>query len=279
MFKTPIDYINELIHHLMTDIANAAFSWLQIYLFTPTDLAEYEYVSEAYQIVFMLAVTIGGVFFVFNMFKLIMEKVGGYSQRNVQEVIVRTFLGGTLALLAPFLLKDVLLPLNNAIVLLFINKGINVEIFSRFVAVPGAGATALLLAGLAMAIIFLLLAIQYIIRTVEILILFIMSPLAAWSIINEDMNIWSVWWREAIATIFTQSLQIMILWVAFNSIGTATDLKDFIIGFGFMMFCLMGPSFLRKFLYSTGAGRKVVGVVGGMGKSVVFRYVTMKLVK
>lgn len=279
MFKTPIDYINELIHHLMTDIANAAFSWLQIYLFAPTDLAEYEYVSEAYRIVFMLAVTIGSVFFVFNMFKLIMEKVGGYSQRSVQEVIVRTFLGGTLALLAPFLLKDVLLPLNNAIVQLFLNKGINVDVFSRFVVVPGAGATALLLAGLAMAVIFLLLAIQYIIRTVEILILFIMSPLAAWSIINEDMNIWSVWWREAIATIFTQSLQIMILWVAFNSIGTATDLKDFIIGFGFMIFCLMGPSFLRKFLYSTGAGRKVVGVVGGMGKSVLFRYVTMKLVK
>lgn len=279
MFKSPIEYLNELLHNLMNDIANAAFSWLKIYLFTPTDLSKYAYVSEAYNIIFMISVTIGGVFFTFNMFKLIVEKIGGYSQRGVQEVIVRTFVGGILAVLAPFLLKEILIPLNNAIVQIFLDKGIKVETFSKFVGVPGTAATAVLLAGLAMAIIFLLLAIQYIIRTVELLIIFVMSPLAAWSIVNEDMNIWSVWWRETIATIFTQSLQIMILWLAFNSIGDAVDLKDFVIGFGFMIFCLMGPGFLRKFLYSTGAGRKAVGVLGGTGKSVLFRYVTTKFVK
>ncbi|MFX3658538.1 MAG: conjugal transfer protein TrbL family protein [Ectobacillus sp.] len=279
MFKSPIEYLNELIHDVMTDIANAAFSWLKIYMFAPTDLTKYAYVSEAYGIVYVLAVTIGAVFFVFNMFKLIIERAGGYSQRGVQEVIVRMLLGGTLAVLAPILLKDVLLPLNNAIVTIFLNKGIEVETFSKFVAVPVAGNTAVLMAGLGMSIIFLLLSIQYIIRTVEILIILIMSPVAAWSIMNEDMNIWNIWWRETIATVFTQSLQIMIIWIAFNSIGDAKELQDFIVGFGFMIFCLTGPGFLRKFLYSTGAGRKAAGVAGGAGKSVLFRYITMKLVK
>ncbi|MBO9128974.1 conjugal transfer protein TrbL family protein [Bacillus sp. 165] len=279
MFKSPIEYLNELIHNLMNDIANAAFNWLGIYLFAPTDLSKYPYVSEAYDIIFILSVTMGGVFFTFNAFKIMIEKVGGYSQRGVQEVIVRTFMGGTLAVLAPFLLKDILLPLNNAIVQLFLNKGVKVEVFSVFVGVPGTATTAVLLASLAMAVIFLLLAIQYIIRTIEILLILIMSPLAAWSIVNEDMNIWGVWWRETVATIFTQSMQIMIIWLAFNSIGSATELKDFVIGFGFMVFCLMGPSFLRKFLYSTGAGRKAVGLVSGSGKSILFRYVTAKFVK
>ncbi|WP_416826008.1 conjugal transfer protein TrbL family protein [Ectobacillus polymachus] len=279
MFKSPIEYVNELIHSLMSDIANAAFGWLSIYLFSPTDLTRYPYVSEAYHIVLFISVTMGGVFFIFNLFKIIIDKVGGYSQRGYQEVIVKTFLGGTLAMLAPFLLKDVLLPINNAIVEIFLNKGIRVETFSKFVSLPGAGATSLLLAGLCMAIIFLLLAIQYVIRTVELLILFIMSPLAAWSIVNEEMNIWSIWWRETIATVFTQSLQIMIIWISFNSIGDAANLQDFVIGFGYMVFCLTGPSFLRRFLYSTGAGRKAVDAVGSTGKAVMIRYVTMKLVK
>ncbi|MDG4656340.1 hypothetical protein P6P90_03245 [Ectobacillus antri] len=279
MLKSPIEYIKELLHELMNDIANAAFSWLKIYLFAPTDLSKYTYVSEAYDIIFMISVTLGGVFFTFNMFKLIIEKVGGYSQRGVQTIIVRTFLGGVLAVLAPFILQEVLLPFNNAIVQIFLDKGVTIDAFSKFVGVPGTVSTAILFSGLAMAIIFLLLAIQYIIRTVELLIILIMSPLAAWSIVNEDMNIWSVWWRETIATIFTQSLQMMTLWLALNTIGDAADLKDFIIGFGFMFFCLTGPSFLRKFLYSTGAGQKAVGVLGGAGKSVLVRYVTTKLVK
>ncbi|WP_379968411.1 conjugal transfer protein TrbL family protein [Ectobacillus sp. sgz5001026] len=279
MFKSPIEYVNELIHGLMSDIANAAFSWLSIYLFAPTDLTRYPYVSEAYHIVLMISVTIGGVFFVFNLIKILVDKVGGYSQRGYQEVIVKTFLGGTVAMLAPFLLKDVFLPINNAIVEIFLNKGIRVETFSKFVTIPGAGATSLLLAGLCMAIIFLLLAIQYVIRTVELLILFIMSPLAAWSLVNEEMNIWSIWWRETIATVFTQSLQIMIIWISFNSMGDANTLQDFVIGFGFMIFCLTGPSFLRRFLYSTGAGRKAANAVGSTGKTIILRYVTTKLMK
>ncbi|GAA3327079.1 hypothetical protein GCM10020331_065610 [Ectobacillus funiculus] len=106
----------------------------------------------------------------------------------------------------------------------------------------------MLIAGFAMALLFLLLAIQYIIRTAELLIILIMSPLAAWSIMNEDLNIWSIWWREAISIVFTQSFQIMVIWLAFNNIGDAKGLQDFIVGFGFLAFCLMSPTFfLRKF--------------------------------
>jgi hypothetical protein len=211
------------------------------------------------------------------MFKLIVEKIGGYQQRRMQEVIVRMILGGTLAVLAPFLLKDVLLPINNAIVQIFLDKGLQVETFATFIVVPGA-TTAVLIAGFAMALLFLLLAIQYIIRTAELLIILIMSPLAAWSIMNEDLNIWSIWWREAISIVFTQSFQIMVIWLAFNNIGDAKGLQDFIVGFGFLAFCLMSPTFLRKFLYSTGAGRTAAGLAGGAGKSVLFRYVTQKFV-
>lgn len=277
MFKSPIEYLNELIYSLMNEIANAAFGWLKIYLFAPTDLETYKYVSEAYDVIFALSVTLGGAFFVYNMFKLIIEKIGGYQQRRMQEVIVRMILGGTLAVLAPFLLKDVLLPINNAIVQIFLDKGLQVETFATFIVVPGA-TTAMLIAGFAMALLFLLLAIQYIIRTAELLIILIMSPLAAWSIMNEDLNIWSIWWREAISIVFTQSFQIMVIWLAFNHIGDAKGLQDFIVGFGFLAFCLMSPTFLRKFLYSTGAGRTAAGLAGGAGKSVLFRYVTQKFV-
>ncbi|MCP8968953.1 conjugal transfer protein TrbL family protein [Ectobacillus ponti] len=278
MFKSPVEYLNEVIAGLMTETANAAFAGLKIYLFAPTDLSRYEYVSEAYDFVFTLSVIIGSVFFIYNLICLLVQKVGGYEQRSMQEVMVKTVLGGTMAVLAPFLLQRVMIPINNAIVQLFLNKGVQVDSFSRFTAIPGAGTTAVLIAGFLMALLFVILAIQYVIRTAELLIILIMSPLAAWSIVNDEMNIWSIWWREMTATVFTQSLQIIIIWLAFNTIGDGAELKDFIVGFGFLIFCIMSPQFLRRFLYSTGAGKKIAGLATGAGKSVLFRYVTAKLI-
>jgi hypothetical protein len=279
MFKTPIEWLKEMITQLVKDFADAAFSWLKVFMIEPTDFEKYGFVAEMYNIVFALSVTIGGLFFAYNLIKLVWQKMGGYESRSVSEVTVKAIMGTVLGALAPFLMKEVLLKLNNIIVEMFVAKGVTVKTLSALVLLPQNASLAAAFATLFLAGIFLIMSIQYIIRLAEIMVLYMYSPLAAISSVNEDMNAWSIWWREAFATVFTQAFQMSILWLVINQIAGGQELKDVILACGLMILVLKGPGFLRKFLYSTGAGRTIVGTAGGAGKMAIYKFAASKMIK
>lgn len=275
----PIQWLQTMITQLVKDFADAAFSWLQVYMIQPTDFSNYGFVGELYNTVFTLSLTVGSLFFVYNLVKIIVQQMGGYSTRSTSEITVKAVMGTVLGILAPFLLKDVLLNVNNLIVQMLVAKGITVKTLSALILLPANASLAATFATLFLAAIFLILALQYIVRLGEIMVLFIYSPIAAMSSVNEDMNAWSIWWREAFATVFTQSFQVSILWLIINQLAGGQQLKDIILACGLMIIVLKGPGFLRKFLYSTGAGRTIVGAAGGAGKMAMFRFATKMITK
>nr|WP_212981942.1 MULTISPECIES: conjugal transfer protein TrbL family protein [Bacillus] len=175
-------------------------------------------------------------------------------------------------------MTSVLIPINNAIVKMFLAKGLGTDTFAKFAVLPTTAATSLFVCAFVMVILFIILTVQSLIRIAELLIQLAISPLVAWSMINEDMNLFNIWWREVISTIFTQSFHVTVLWLAFNQIGDANSVGEFVVGWVALGFTLFVPKMLRKYLYSTGAGRSAVNVAGGAGKMMIYKLAARKLV-
>lgn len=274
-----LEAFKKLLEELLEGIASAAFHWLDIYMINPTDFGEYGFIGLMMEWIYRTSIGIGVMFFVYNMVKLIIQQMGGYNNRSWQEIVTKTVIGTLFASLAPFLLKDVLLKINNAWVEFIMSKGVKAGALADWVMIPGTANITLLLFALILAALFLALGIQYIIRLGELLIMLITAPLAAISVMNEDMNIWDVWWREACAVVFQQSFQITALWLVFNLILDGKEINDIILACGLMIMVLRGPTLLRKFLYSSGTGRMAVGAAGGVGKATMMRYASKKFIK
>jgi hypothetical protein len=279
MFKSPIEYLQELIHDLCKSFADAAFHWIEIYMIKPTDFTKYGFIGDMYKWIFTISASLGALFLVFNLVKLLAQGMGGYANRSTEEVVSKAIMGTVFASLSPFILQDVLLKINNAWVSFILDRGINVDTFAKFVAFPLTASLSIMFAGFILAVMFLILSIQYIVRLGELMILFITAPLAAITSVNEDMNIWPVWWREAVAVVFQQAFQITILWLIFNLLGGAKNLNDYILAIALMVIVLKGPAVLRKFIYSSGTGRMAVGAAGGVGKAAMYRYAATKMIK
>ncbi|QWI25666.1 hypothetical protein EXW34_31335 (plasmid) [Bacillus mycoides] len=276
--KGPIEYLKELVGGLVNDFANACFDLLKVFLFNETDFSKYPYVHELYNIVFVVSVSLGGVFFTYNLMKILIGNLGGYNQRSIQEVVVKTVLAGFFSVSAPFIMTKMLIPINNAIVKMFLAKGLGTDTFAKFVTFPTTAAMSLFVCAFVMVILFIILTIQSLIRITELLIQLAISPFVAWTMINEDMNLFSIWWREVVSTVFTQSFHVMVIWLAFNQVGDAKSIGEYVIGWVSLGFALFVPKMLRKYLYSTGAGRSAVNVAGGAGKMMIYKLAARKLV-
>jgi hypothetical protein len=209
------------------------------------------------------------------------QKAGGYESRTVSEITVKTLLGTTMGFLSPLILTNVLLKVNNEIVDLLVKKGVTVEKMSAMLITPAGKGVAEVLALLFLAFTFLLLTFQYIVRLGEILMLYIYAPICAVSSVNEEMNAFGIWYREAFCTVFTQAFQLSIFWLIFNVPWQkgANDIQNVFLTCGLMIIVIKGPGFLRKFLYSTGSARKVIGAAGEVTKAQVIKFISSKFMK
>lgn len=277
-FKSPIEWLTEAIKELIQGFADAAFKWLEIYLLKPTSLKG-GYLEDVNGWVLGIAIGLMSVLLAYNMLKFLMQNLGDYRGRSGQEIVMKTFFGVALAAGAPFLMTDVLLKINNVYCKALLKQGVDVDKFSNLILNPSFTNLAVTFAALTMAICYLVLAIQYIIRQAELCVLFVGAPIAGVSIVNEDMNIWPIWWRETIAVIFTQAFQLTILYIILNQVGNSKDLNGYIMAIGLTVVLITGPKYLRTFIYSTGAGKSMVGAAQGTGKMAIYKLAVSRVAK
>lgn len=278
LFKSPIEYLKELLAEILGDFADMAFGWLKLFMLKPTNFEDYPKMQVVYDVCFTLATVLGSVFIAFALFKLIVQKVAQTEQRSIPEILTKYMIGFVLALISPWLLDNVLIKLNNAIVQYWLDKGLDTKMLEKFV-VDGSATFVILCMALVIIILFVLLGMQYIQRIGEYMVLLVTAPIAAYSVITEDFDIWPIWWREAISVVFSQAFQVTLLWWVLNLITGTEKLQDYLFAIGLMVVILKGPKFLRQFLYSSGAGRAAAGAVGGTGKMAMYKYAASKIVK
>lgn len=107
---------------------------------------------------------------------------------------------------------------------------------------------------------------QFIIRYAEIALLMILGPFAIATNINQEYNIFPVWWRHLLAAIFTQVVQVMlvVIWLSVLKSSLSLDIYApyrLLLSIGFLVVAFRAPGFLREWMYSTGATSSVMSGV------------------
>jgi hypothetical protein len=166
-----------------------------------------------------------------------------------------------------------LLELNRTIVEAITSTGVDADVMiTTFdVVYPQGIAIIYIVLLLIMAIMFLILAIQYAIRFAEISFLYIMGPIAIATNVNNEYNLFPVWWRNVLSTVFTQAIQTLLIAVFLNvaaKISGGLSMENFILAIGYLVLILKSPQFIKEFMYSTGSGKAVGGAVSSAVTSV-----------
>jgi len=112
---------------------------------------------------------------------------------------------------------------------------------------------------------FLLLAVAGAIRYIELIIAILLAPLAALSVVRGN-NALTTWTADTVAIVFTQSIHVLLLQFLIIIITNTSGIMMYFLSFAVMSIILRGPQVLRKYIYSTGTGGKVLPVVGGIGR-------------
>jgi hypothetical protein len=132
----------------------------------------------------------------------------------------------------------------------------------------------------AIVIIFLCFA-QSMVRTIEMTLAAILSPLMALGFMSGGGSA-DVWWREVIVVASSQAVQMMLLYLAASLLvaplpGTATN---FVAPFLFAACCWVAfrtPHILRTYAYSTGVGSAAVGAAAGVAGQAATRLILSRL--
>ncbi|MCI0767296.1 conjugal transfer protein TrbL family protein [Bacillus sp. TL12] len=116
-----------------------------------------------------------------------------------------------------------------------------------------------------LAILFVMMYIQMIMRLGQIVFCYVLIPFVALSALNEEMDMYSTWWRETIAIVGTAMAQVSFLYLGINCMLSGHA----ILGTGILIGVVTTPAVLQKFVYST-------GVASGAGS--MMKFVTRQMI-
>ena len=118
-----------------------------------------------------------------------------------------------------------------------------------------------ILALVAMMVLWLLIYIQTIIRSVEVAFLAVAGPIMAVGLTGQDEGTWAVWWRELIVVALSQAVQMFMLTGFFAALGhmmaqpgARFNAYSMLTAIAWLWVAHKSPAVLKQFAYHTGAG-------------------------
>lgn len=209
-----------------------------------------------------------------------LKNQAGYNDdtnRSIGVLGMKVIMAGSAIFLLPFLVKSLVLPLNNNLVLLIQSLGSNFtqEKFTEGLSLTqnlGKLSGDIILIFLVLAVAFVVLGIQGAIRYIELVICVLMAPFSAISIVNDSDGV-QVWAREMLCIVFTQSIHVLLLQFLLEIMKTQTDFLMGLMCIATVVVMIKGPKVLRTFLYSTGIGSASVGAAGQAGRMAAMKTV------
>jgi hypothetical protein len=197
---------------------------------------------------------------------------------SIGALIQKTLISGMLVFFLPWSLVTFFIPLNNLGLQLISSIGIKVK--------PGTGTALdiLLMPSMLNQVIVLMtlvfifaafiLGIMAGIRYVEIIVLYLIAPFVATSFVDNGEAL-EVWFREALAIVFTQCVHMILLQMLLGVVGKLHDpVIGYSVGIGIIVVMIRGPQTLRTFIYNTGAGSSTVKAVGTGGRMAAMKFMS-----
>lgn len=103
----------------------------------------------------------------------------------------------------------------------------------------------------------------------DLLLLNVLSVLAAISIVADDNNYAGIWWREVLSQVTTIVVQTACMVGLTELLSSDLTWYNFMLLIGLCVLLIRGPSVLRNMWYATGSGKSMMGQGGKMASRVM----------
>lgn len=216
-----------------------------------------------------LGYTIAYCFFVFQLVRcLVLFFIEGYA--DMKGIIVKLITTFALILGTPWAFEK-LIELNAGIISGLFDAGITLTTPSggilKWALLSYLGVTFGSLILLALVIGLLLICIQQVIRVAELVLLYILAPIAISTNMNTEFNYFNPWFKNLLVVIFSQVLQVLTLLLIMESFQQSFNINDIpkaltstSLCFGFIWLAIKTPGWLKEWTYSSGVGQAAMKV-------------------
>ncbi|MGG0939154.1 conjugal transfer protein TrbL family protein [Brevibacillus centrosporus] len=268
------DILGKIFEFFTTGLLELGLKLIQELLFSPTSLEILPFFSEVLGYAQTLAITALGVKTMMLLVKNATDAIHGNQQTTVQQIATNAFVSALFIYAAPWVLENGLIRVNNIMVEGISDMGVNIgDGIMSDISAPFSAMFAKQLMGLIIVGALFLGGIQQGIRYVDLFVLGVFGPFMAVSKADKG-EAFDVWVREAIAVVFTQSVQMLLITLAFNAAMDASILSKF-ASIGAIIVMLRGPQVLRQYIYKTGTG----GQTANVGKSATMQLIRVAIKK
>jgi len=272
-----LDWIKEIISTSIWDtvaeviesLLNFMFKYISQVVIDPTEPGKYLTNFDEY--LRGVEFFAGGLLVIFVVLAVFRQLSGVMyqSEKSVGTYFLHVTFAGALIYILPKTVTLVFLPINNALIKFIGEVGIDTSrVEDSFQSAWGLirEENILKLIFLILIIALLALGIAAAIRYIETLIVILISPIVALSVINNSDGL-NIWIRETIAIIFTQTIHFLILQILISIMaGVDNFMVMMILSIGAIAVGLKGPQILRQYLYKTGTSSVLVSSAGTAGR-------------
>lgn len=278
------DWIQKLIivpiKEFIVSLLSVSMTGLQSWVFKPVNIMGHPMVKESLEATQYIATGL----LILNVMKEILvsmyEEGIGDGGRTLEDIFFKAIKSFVLIHLTPWILTDVLIRGNDLLLSAIGQLGANqmmITVSDQLLQEKSSLSGSFLI----MVIVYIIYALGMVIlavlgafRYVQLITLAALGPFLAVSTSGKGDS-YNTWIRESIAVTFTQSFQCWMLWMASSSllanIGHGSfSIDNFwnsVLAVVFIISTIMAPSFLKKWLHSSGMG----GAVGGAAKAGAYR--------
>ncbi|MHB8280966.1 MAG: conjugal transfer protein TrbL family protein [Candidatus Humimicrobiaceae bacterium] len=271
------DWISEIItgsfwkavDSIIEGTLNYIYEFLSQVIVQPTEPAKY--IQNFDQYLKGVQFFAGGLLVIFVIWSVFRQLSGVmYSdEKSMGSYFIHITFAGALIYILPKTVTLVFLPINTALIKFIGSVGIDVSGIDNTMQTVWGGIREAKISTVMFFILVIaifVLGIAGAIRYIETIIVILVSPLVALSVINNSDGL-QVWLRELIAIVFTQTIHFLILQILLSIIGGVENMTLMIIlSIGTIAVGLRGPQILRQYLYRTGTSSALVSSLGSASR-------------
>ena len=267
-------HINNVFLSIGTTLVKTSTEPLKHFTIKPADVLEAPSAKPMMVAFSTLTDTLLVLFLVFQLTKIMLARAIdiGYSGSAIYDKVLKTFVAGTLIglyepifkalmniqyLLVSPILNAIQIKDNTAGIIAF--KGLMIDGTAPMICLP------------LVAILLIVVALSLFYSLAMFIILYIMGPVAITTMVNDEMNFFSLWVRRLVSRILTLLLQSLCIAMCFASLFHITfkyqeTITDLMLAIAFLFVALSVPKMLENFGDSSGAGRSTLLFVRSMGR-------------
>lgn len=280
----PSEIIESLIVEPLKDactfLLSKAFEGITYVVSQPTDIDSLPYIGATLLYAQRIAMSLAVISFLYQLLKRMIEQGYGDGGKPVEILIGQAIKTVALIYLSPWILKEVLIKANNALLPVVSSIGVSIggydpNLSDNLAAAvvnhsimlrETTGVIILMLLLLVILIIgLIILVILASIRLAQLGFLAAIGPILAVSA-QDKGEAFNTWIREAVAVTFTQLLHVWLLGYLMNLIMSG-DFWNMLASIGVLVIMIGGPSVIKPYLHSSGVG----GAITGTGRAIAYR--------